>query len=258
MIVFALIALAAARETDQFSVRNMEHVDVIPEFNSYINNYFDTCSNYSTSKNLHEHCSSAISGIYIEDELEKLHMEKLYRIPVEDSIYGVKHVKSIVRMITKLSKLFQFAPSFSMKKHNTTIYIGMDKLGHFFDEGYKCYTLGYKGCVSFCKTSESTYFGLGVSGVYSYADVYTNLHGMEFWEALGTKYYTCDTISCSKREEIKLEDYFDAFMDESINVNKVILPWVKKATPYVVEGLQVDIKYKEGINPKLWDKVSHK
>jgi hypothetical protein len=72
-------------------------------------------------------------------------------------------------------------------------YIGVDKLGHFFQLGYDHYyqkTLGPKGLsdsqvIAEGKKTEEGSFGLGNTGVYSHADLAANVAGMGFYRELG-------------------------------------------------------------------------
>lgn len=74
---------------------------------------------------------------------------------------------------------------------------GTDKLDHFFQQGYKYYTIrkdaiskgltrheAAKKAVKWGQMTERTYFGLLISGVYSNADLYANYAGMKFYEGL--------------------------------------------------------------------------
>jgi hypothetical protein len=74
---------------------------------------------------------------------------------------------------------------------------GSDKLEHFFQQGYRYYTLEAEAlakgadadeavlkAVKWGQKSERTYYGLLVSGVYSNADLYANYTGMRFYEGL--------------------------------------------------------------------------
>ena len=77
------------------------------------------------------------------------------------------------------------------------IEFGTDKLDHFFQQGYKYYTIqkyavsrgvtqeqGETKAIKWGQKTERTYFGLLVSGVYSNADLYANFAGMRFYQGL--------------------------------------------------------------------------
>jgi hypothetical protein len=74
---------------------------------------------------------------------------------------------------------------------------GIDKLEHFFQQGYKYYAIrnsevakgktivdAEKKAVKWGQRTERTYYGLLVSGVYSNADLYANYAGMKFYVGL--------------------------------------------------------------------------
>jgi len=74
---------------------------------------------------------------------------------------------------------------------------GIDKLEHFFQQGYKYYQLEKEAAASGKSSSdaartaikwgqrtERTYYGLVASGVYSNADLYANYAGMKFFQGL--------------------------------------------------------------------------
>ena len=74
---------------------------------------------------------------------------------------------------------------------------GIDKLEHFFQQGYKYYTVeteaiskglssdeAARKAVKWGQRTERTYYGLLVSGVYSNADLYANYAGMKFYAGL--------------------------------------------------------------------------
>lgn len=74
---------------------------------------------------------------------------------------------------------------------------GIDKLEHFFQQGYDYYKIhneavakngseseASKKAVKWGQRTERTYFGLLASGVYSNADLYANYAGMKFYQGL--------------------------------------------------------------------------
>ncbi len=74
---------------------------------------------------------------------------------------------------------------------------GIDKLEHFFQQGYQYYEIerkalakklpadaALKKAVSWGKKTERTYYGLLTSGVYSKADLAANYAGMRFYQGL--------------------------------------------------------------------------
>lgn len=78
-----------------------------------------------------------------------------------------------------------------------SVELGIDKLDHFFQQGYDYYAIekrelargktpavAVKAAIEWGKKTERTYFGLLVSGVYSNADLYANYAGLKFYQNL--------------------------------------------------------------------------
>ncbi len=65
--------------------------------------------------------------------------------------------------------------------------VGVDKLGHFFVEGWEYFERafldeeGIDAALAWGERSERTYFGLYTTGIYSHADLTLNFEGMRFW-----------------------------------------------------------------------------
>ena len=70
------------------------------------------------------------------------------------------------------------------------INIGLDKLGHFFQQGYEYFEMVHlqKKAVAFAEARGSVWekgkFGLAKTGVYSKADLEANIKGYNFFKAL--------------------------------------------------------------------------
>ena len=66
--------------------------------------------------------------------------------------------------------------------------IGTDKLGHFFAQGYEYFEKavlegkGVDAAVAYGKSTEEGKYGLGTTGVYSYADLEANKAGYNFYK----------------------------------------------------------------------------
>lgn len=68
------------------------------------------------------------------------------------------------------------------------IYMGSDKFGHFFTEGWSYFSSAIEAeefdinaALEFGELSESVFFGSITTGVYSHADLAANFNGMRFW-----------------------------------------------------------------------------
>ncbi len=110
-------------------------------------------------------------------------------------------------------------------------YIGTDKFGHFFDEGYKYF---FKSTQTFDngkklsdeqilvqgKTVEEVETGEKSTGVLSYADLAANYSGFQFWKRVtgGEKpYFVCDSNGWRLGARFRWSDYVNPSWDEGIN-----------------------------------------
>ena len=112
---------------------------------------------------------------------------------------NIKDNKEITFLPGKLKTIYSFAgfhrlisPSYfvfcsSLKMYG--VYLGVDKLGHMFNQGYEYYRLYHKGLtekdvVSWGQETENGMFGMVVDGVYSNGDLAANFGGFHFYENL--------------------------------------------------------------------------
>lgn len=113
-------------------------------------------------------------------------------------------------------------------------YVGVDKLGHFFDQGAKYYEIyskssnpatGIKNAMEHGREKENGIYGLGTSGIRSYADLAANYSGFQFWMSLadGAKpYFKCENNKWVKVREFDFADYVSPSWDEGINCNSYV------------------------------------
>lgn len=107
-------------------------------------------------------------------------------------------------------------------------YIGADKLGHFFDQGfqyYKGWTLnGSKTwALQAGKNSEEGGFGKSTTGIMSYGDLAANYSGFQFWQSVTTgenPYFRCNSGKWSQVRKFAWADHVNPGWDEAINCNK--------------------------------------
>ncbi len=150
---------------------------------------------------------------------------------------------------------FTESPTISLTKHLAVllrigdVYLGADKFGHFFTEGFSYYEMYSAGdqyaALQFGDLSESTFYGEFTTGVFSYADLAANLNGLRFWNSiLGLKtdpvtgtavdkpFVQCVDKKWHLMKEFDWRDYVDPSWDEAINCsafrNEILLAKVKK------------------------------
>lgn len=113
--------------------------------------------------------------------------------------------------------------------------LGTDKLGHFFTEGHSYFKLtdhlqnDIEAALLFGEWSESVYFGAQTTGVFSYADLTANFHGLRFWNrilarhpdplegGLPAPYIACQQQRWQIVQPFRWAFYVDDAWNESIN-----------------------------------------
>ena len=204
LLLILLINTISARETDQFTINhnNIKCIDSSELINQQINDMLLRCQVKDVYRCLYNR------GKNIEYLIDKT--PNSVTIKYQDSIYGVFSLSlhGIVKMFTKN---FDLASSFCIRG----IWIGTDKIGHYFEQGYDYYRFhDRKKALRFGVNTENTYLGLAVSGVYS--NVICN----------GTNpnlcHYTLVNDKHILTRKFDINQDFDQQMDESINLSYVV------------------------------------
>ena len=126
-------------------------------------------------------------------------------------------------------------------------FVGSDKLGHFFFDGWKYYQKAYgprgkgkKEAFFYGQSSEEKLFGYTMTGIYSYADLAANFHGLRFWNQITGQYpdplsntkeqvfYKCEGNKWAINKKFDISHYVDASWDEAINCNEYETENIKK------------------------------
>ncbi|MES2801431.1 MAG: hypothetical protein V4654_02980 [Bdellovibrionota bacterium] len=122
-------------------------------------------------------------------------------------------------------------PSINLKGH----YIGIDKLGHFFDEGIDYYRLDAKTkgsaqvkidkILAYGNKLENGNFGLDTTGIKSYGDLAANYGGYLFWSRLTTgvnPYFKCSAGTWVQIREFDWDHYVNPAWDEAVNCSTYV------------------------------------
>lgn len=114
-------------------------------------------------------------------------------------------------------------------------FVGTDKFGHFFTEGYSYFleTDRLKSPLNkaflFGEWTESVYFGAETTGVYSFADLVANFNGLRFWNRIladhpdpmtdraDVPYVRCQSDKWVAAADFDWRDYVDPAWNESVN-----------------------------------------
>lgn len=130
--------------------------------------------------------------------------------------------------------------------------VGVDKLGHFFVEGFGFYKRAYirnnasiEKAIEWGKFTERTYFGLTTTGIYSNADLVANFNGMRFWNMLflfdkdpleqtirssyfRKPFFTCIDSKWHLNKRFSIRHFVDDSWDESLNCNNYDTETIKE------------------------------
>ena len=166
-----------------------------------------------------------------------------HRFKAQPSLYKTSYSKSI--FVVFPIDYFTISPTVNLYDAE----FGTDKIAHFFQQGYSYYKI-YKRAVSegkkpdeaaqkairWGKTSERTFYGTLVSGVYSNADLCANYVGMKFYLNLTREIKIGDV---TKPAVLQLKGGFWTF-DENANLRQILLK------PFLSKHLN------EALNPSIY------
>ena len=188
--------------------------------------------------------SWGLKGYGLDKQLRSLLAKNSYSLSLNDSIYrDISYMEGFSLNMKKLSDVV------NINGH----LIGLDKIGHFFAQGWQYFELtDYKEdnldqALKWGKEQEAGKFGYTTTGIFSFADLVANFNGWRFWNKVLLKesdpvkgwiatffnrsYITCETqiISSIKNRRIvkawesntqfDLADFVDGAWDEGNNCN---------------------------------------
>lgn len=228
-----------ASEIDSFSALNKDTKNSINILNDETNKRLSEaakkvqgCDFKKLRKQVFKNTGKGFLVSNIERKGNRLDDKYTHSIKFKDSIY-------------KKSGLFFKSPAYIFFGLGKTLkvndyIIGTDKLGHFFHEGYLYQNKmledsSIEEALDFGIKQEESYYGLGMTGVFSYADLVANFNGLRFWTALtqidGLKpidpltheelepYFKCIDNQWKLTKKFDWEQYIDHGWEEHINCN---------------------------------------
>ena len=263
--IYSLLNLTfvTASEVDSFRQRSMKLKDATISINRFVNeqledsisdaNSFEGCGKERLMDAVRARLAEAdVLGVgKVEKFVAKSNYVETVHTPHEKSIYqDLNLVQSFALHVYGMGTLIRVGEHF----------IGSDKLGHFFYDGFRYYDKAFgprgKGeqhAHNYGQTTEKGLFGYLMTGVFSYADLSANFHGLRFWNSIfgavkdpltGKKvdpYFTCEKGSWVLTKKFRLEKYVDAGWDEAINCNDYKDEEIKKL---VKSRIAKDTKYR--------------
>lgn len=146
--------------------------------------------------------------------------------PLDDNIYMYRSGKDKAKGF--VLSLMGLGPSINVNGY----FIGVDKLGHFFDQGNEYYSVYRKEvpseaavhrAMSYGAALEDDFYGKITTGVKSYGDLAANYGGFLFWSQLtegANPYFVCENDKWKQVREFRWGDYVTSAWDEAINCNE--------------------------------------
>jgi len=188
--------------------------------------------------------SWGLKGYDLDLQLRSLLTKQSYSLSLNDSIYrDIDYIEGFSLNLKELSDVV------NINGH----LIGLDKIGHFFAEGWQYFELTHfddysiEQALEWGRQQEAGKFGYSTTGIFSFADLAANFNGWRFWNKVLLKdddplkgvlanffnrpYATCDyqiIASIKKKKIVKawefntrfdLSDYVDGTWDEGNNCN---------------------------------------
>jgi len=211
------------------------------------------CSRAELFKNLKKNLFTPLYGSPLEFYADRA---------AEVSKLSVDHMRSIYEVDPEMPNASSL--SWKTKWQNPGLYlrhpsplirigtqtIGIDKFGHFLSMGWRYYIRGVnqktgkllpggmEKVLAYGQWTERVQYGAAVSGVFSYADLATNLEGFRFWRSLldresaETPYIQCVNQKFSVSRAFNWEDYVSVAWDEGMNCSKFTTPAVRETVLY--------------------------
>lgn len=196
--------------------------------------------------------SWGLKGFDLDRQLRKLLAKHSYSLSLNDSIYrDIGYLEGFSLKLKELSDVV------NINGH----LVGLDKIGHFFAEGWEYFErtndAGYEfeQALDWGRRQEAGKFGYRTTGIFSFADLAANLNGWRFWNRvlhkhndplksvfanwLTSAYVSCDIQyieSIKKRTIVRawevnmrfdLSDYVDGAWDEANNCNSYADPIIE-------------------------------
>lgn len=122
--------------------------------------------------------SWGLKGYDLDMQLRELLSAQSYSLLLNDSIYrDIDYIEGFSLNLKELSDVV------NIEGH----LVGLDKMGHFFAEGWRYFELTHfdeetiEQALAWGKEQELGKFGYSTTGIFSYADLTANFNGWRFW-----------------------------------------------------------------------------
>jgi len=209
--------------------------------------------------------SWGLKGFALDQQLRSLLAKQSYALSLNDSIYrDINYIEGFSLNLKELSDVV------NINGH----LVGLDKLGHFFAQGWQYFELSHiegqtiHQALEWGRQREAGKFGYSTTGIFSFADLVSNLNGMRFWNKVLLKqndplkgalanffnqpYVSCEIqfIASIKNKKItkawefnsrfNLSDYIDGSWDEANNCNSYADPIIEQKVTSRIKNVDPD------------------
>jgi len=125
--------------------------------------------------------SWGLKGYSLDKQLRTLLAEQSYSLPLDESVYrDISYLEGFSLNLKELSDVVRIDGHL----------IGLDKIGHFFAEGWEYFEITHtkdstlEEALQWGHDQEEGKFGYITTGIFSYADLVANLNGWRFWNTV--------------------------------------------------------------------------
>ncbi len=197
--------------------------------------------------------SWGLKGYDLDKQLRALLARQSYSLLLNDSIYrDIGYIEGFTLKLKELSDVVNIDGHL----------VGLDKIGHFFAQGWQYFELTHNDeltiddALEWGRQKETGLFGYTTTGIFSYSDLAANLNGWRFWNRVlleeddplkgvianlfNEPYVSCEIqiIESIKNWKIikaweynsrfDLSDYIDGAWDEGNNCNSYADPIIEE------------------------------
>lgn len=240
-VAFAVCVLArsaSADETDQFLAWDVELKDSSGPINDYLNSQLHDYLAYRNSA-IEPPCECEALTLEFIDYIFKGRLTARFKEFIRNSedidVFPPRSVSNLDynRMSIYRGLAFPYVLPMSPTLRIGDVYLGDDKLGHFFGFGKRYYRkyLTYRRyeateddaidrVIRWGVLSENTLVGIGVDGIFSHADLEANYQGFEFARHFcegEDPYLAQGDDGWRLTRDIDIRDYINPYFDESYN-----------------------------------------
>jgi hypothetical protein len=206
--------------------------------------------------------SWGLKGYDLDQQLRELLARQSYSLMLNDSVYrDIGYIEGFSLNLKELTHVV------NINGH----LIGLDKIGHFFAEGWRYFDMTrgddhtIEQAIEWGRQKEAGLYGFTTTGIFSYSDLVANFNGWRFWNKVLLKrgdplkgvlgnFFNRHYVACriqlvesfKNRKLIKaweynarfdLSDYIDGAWDEGNNCNSYADPMIEqKVTERIYEA----------------------